>query len=187
MQPQPGSLQHIFDGWNGYNQSLAHAVQPLTREQLAWRPGENLNSVGELARHISLGRLTWLGRMGAGGSAEVEALIPEWEVDGDGNRDIVETAVAITEDAPELTRWLELTWGVIEKTLAAWTPTDLAQTYRHRWMGKIYAVSRQWTLWRVLNHDLHHGGELSLMLGMQGVEAFDLSGLFGHIILPPLA
>ncbi|NTV37413.1 MAG: hypothetical protein HGA53_10715, partial [Anaerolineaceae bacterium] len=86
----------------------------------------------------------------------------------------------------ELVRWLELTWQIIENTLHAWTVSDLAQTYKHTWNGDTYAVSRQWTLWRVLNHDLHHGGELSLMLGMQGIEAFELSGLFGHIILPPL-
>lgn len=49
----------------------------------------------------------------------------------------------------------------------------------------MYAVSRQWTIWRVMNHDIHHGGELSLMLGLQGIEAFELSALFGHIILPP--
>ena len=48
-------------------------------------------------------------------------------------------------------------------------------------------MSRQWTIWRVMNHDIHHGGELSLMLGLQGIEAFELSALFGHVILPPLS
>ena len=38
-----------------------------------------------------------------------------------------------------------------------------------------------------MNHDIHHGGELSLMLGLQGIEAFELCTLFGHIILPPLS
>ena len=36
-------------------------------------------------------------------------------------------------------------------------------------------------------HDIHHGGELSLMLGLQGIEAFELSAFGGHIVLPPLA
>jgi len=31
------------------------------------------------------------------------------------------------------------------------------------------------------------GGQIALMLGMQGIEAFELSDLFGHITLPPLA
>jgi hypothetical protein len=46
-----------FDGWNGYNTSLVHAITPLTPEKLAWRPSPQLQSVGEVARHISLGRI----------------------------------------------------------------------------------------------------------------------------------
>jgi len=180
------SLQSIFAGWNGYNQSIINAVKPLTPEQLSWRPKADFYSVGELARHISLGRLTWLMRMGAPGSFEVAGQINDWEQDSDGNRNIVEGSIAITEQPAELVRWLEITWQVIDNMLTTWQVGDLSQTYSHQWNGEIYAVSRQWTLWRLINHDIHHGGELSLMLGLQGIEAFELSGLFGHIILPPL-
>jgi hypothetical protein len=48
-------------------------------------------------------------------------------------------------------------------------------------------VSRQWTIWRIMAHDIHHGGELVLMLGMQGIDNFELGDLGGHIIEPPLA
>jgi uncharacterized damage-inducible protein DinB len=180
------SLQSIYEGWNGYNQSIANAVAPLTPEQLVWRPKDDFNSVGELVRHISLGRLTWLMRMGAPGSNDVTNQISDWVEDSDGNRDIVEESIAITEQPAELVRWLDSTWQIIEKTLTTWKVSDLSHTYEHKWNGEIYAVSRQWTIWRVMNHDIHHGGELSLMLGLQGIEAFELSDLFGHIILPPL-
>jgi uncharacterized damage-inducible protein DinB len=76
---------------------------------------------------------------------------------------------------------------MVELTLNTWSVADLATTYRHTWNGDTYAVSRQWTIWRILSHDIHHGGQLSLMLGMQGIEAFELGDLFGHITLPPLA
>ena len=181
------SLQKIFDGWNGYHQSMVNAVTPLTSEQLIWRPKDNFNSVGELVRHISLGRLTWLMRMGAPGSTEVATQISDWVQDSDGNNDIAETSIAITEQPIELARWLNLTWQIIEDSLKLWTVTDLAETYKHKWNGQVYDVSRQWTIWRVMNHDIHHGGELSLMLGLQGIEAFELSALFGHVILPPLS
>jgi uncharacterized damage-inducible protein DinB len=42
-------------GWNGYNQILVNAVEPLTPEQLNWHPKEKFNSVRELVRHINLG------------------------------------------------------------------------------------------------------------------------------------
>jgi len=34
------SLQVIYEGWNGYHQSIVNAVKPLTPEQLSWRPAK---------------------------------------------------------------------------------------------------------------------------------------------------
>jgi uncharacterized damage-inducible protein DinB len=181
------SLANVYDGWQGYNTSLVHAVQSLTPEQLAWRPAPGFRSVGELARHISLGRLAWFIRMGAPRSVELAEWISEWDTDSHGNRYVIEEAVAITDRASELVRWLEDTWGMIGETLESWTVPDLSRSYRHTWRGDTYAVSHQWTIWRIMAHDIHHGGELSLMLGMQGIEAFELSDLGGHIVEPPLA
>ena len=179
-------LNEVFDGWQGYQSSLVSAVKPLTAAQLAWRPAPEVNSVGELARHISLGRITWFVRMGAPGADKVANQISEWITDKDGNRHVVEDALKITESTNDLVAWLELTWAMIDETLATWTVDDLSQTYHHTWNGKTFANSRQWTLWRIMSHDIHHGGELSLMLGMQGIEAFELSDLFGHIVSPPI-
>ncbi len=53
------SLAAIFEGWDGYQTSLLHAIQPLTRSQLEWRPGKKLRSIGETAGHIALGRIDW--------------------------------------------------------------------------------------------------------------------------------
>jgi len=181
------SLAKIYEGWNGYQATLVHAIAPLNPQQLVWRPGINLRSVGELARHISLGRLSWFMRMDAPGSSDLASQINVWETDNDGNRHIVEDAIAITEQAAELVLWLDATWQMIEKTLESWGVSDLAKSYRYVWNGETYAISRQWTIWRIMAHDIHHGGELSLMLGMQGISAFELSDLGGHIILPPLA
>jgi len=59
------SLANLYQGWDGHQTSLVHAIAPLTHDQLIWRPATGLSSAGELARHISLGRITWFGRMGA--------------------------------------------------------------------------------------------------------------------------
>ncbi len=181
------SLATIYDGWNGHQTSLVNAIAPLTPEQLRWRPAPHLQSVGEVARHISFGRITWFARMGAPGCAALVDQIPAWETDSGGNRDIVESALPIAEQATDLVYWLENTWQMIDATLTQWTVNDLAQSYRHTWNGQVYAVSRQWTLWRILTHDVHHGGQIALMLGTQGIEAFELGALFGHITFPPLA
>lgn len=185
MKPEQTSLTRIFEGWEGYNTSLVHAVAPLTSFQLGFRPANPLRSVGELARHISLGRLTWFARLDAPGSPDLVQQVSAWETDDDGNRYPQEDSLSIAEESAQLVRWLEATWQMIAASISEWTVDDLFQTYRHTWNGTVYAVSRQWTIFRILAHDIHHGGELSLMLGTQGIEAFELCALGGHILLPP--
>jgi uncharacterized damage-inducible protein DinB len=181
------TLHDLFDGWPGHNQSLLNAIAPLTSEQLSWRPKEGFRSVGEVARHISLSRLGWFLRMNAPGSTPLADRIPKWETDRDGVKDIVEESVDIAGNADSLVEWLTATWDMIDQTLTTWSLNDLARAYTHQWNGESWANSRHWTIWRILTHDIHHGGELSLMLGLQGIEAFELSGLFGHLVLPDKA
>ncbi len=178
-------LSSVFQGWDGYQTSLARAVASLTAEQLAFRPAPHLRSVAELVRHMSVGRLNWFLRMQAPGSAALAEQVSEWAEDRNGNRYVVEEALSIEKE--ELIRWLEATWQMVEATLAQWSVADLQQTYRHTYWDKTYAVSRQWTVWRILSHDIHHGGQLSLMLSLQGIEAPELGLLGGHLTEPPLA
>jgi uncharacterized damage-inducible protein DinB len=184
---KPAALAALFEGWGNYQANLVQAVAPLSREQLAWRPGPSLRAVGEVVRHMALGRLDWFLRMGAPGSRELAGQITAWDQDPHGNRYVKEEAVAAIDDASELVRWLDDSWRMIERTLAEWTADDLWRTYRHTWRGSTYAIPYQWTVWRIMAHDLHHGGELALMLGMQGVQNFELGDLGGHTTLPPLA
>ena len=125
--------------------------------------------------------------MGAPGSDELAGRITVWEADSHGNRYVIEAAIDITDQAGELVKWLDASGKMIADTLRAWTVADLQKTYRHTWNRNTYAISRQWTLWRILAHDLHHGGELAILLGMQGIENFELGYLGGHIVLPSLA
>ena len=179
-------LAQVFDGWNGYQTSLLHAVEPLTPAHLSWRPAADRRSVGELVRHISLGRITWFSRIGVPGIGEVAQRVPRWFTDGDGSRHAVEESVLCDQPAV-LAEWLTLSWQPVERILNEWTVDDLFQTYPHRFRGTDYKVSRQWTVWRIMSHDMHHGGQLAMMLGMQGIEAFELRGLGGHITMPALA
>ena len=179
-------LAQVLDGWNGYQTSLVHAVESLTETQLLWRPAPSRRSVGELVRHIGLGRITWLSRIAAPGVHEIGSRIPQWYVDGDGARHVVEERVPC-DQASVLVEWLALSWQPIDRLLNEWSVDDLFETYPHRFCGIDYAISRQWTLWRIMSHDIHHGGQLAMMLGMQGIAAFELGALGGHIIEPELA
>jgi len=170
------TLMSVYDGWESYQFSLVQAVAPLSPQQLAYRPAPHLRSVGEIASHLSLGRISWFQRMQAPLSEEIALQAAGWEKES-----------TIVGNAAELVRRLEVTWQMIETTLKTWTINDLAQTYQHTYWGKTYAISRQWTIWRILTHDLHHGGELGILLGMQGIEIPELGDLGGHLTEPPLA
>ena len=160
-------------------------------------PVPPLRSAGEIISHIALGRVDWFHRMGAPGSgALARQIAPSEGEKADTERvanlhrwmDAIEQQqAAITTNHTELLRWLEASWQMIEQTLATWTVADLAQTFRHAYAGKVYAVSRQWVLWRILSHDVHHGGELAMLLGLQGIEIPDLGDQGGHLTELPLA
>lgn len=176
MSPEAYPLKIVYDGWDTYQTSIVHAVAPLTAENLLFRPADYLRSVGEIASHIGIGRVDWFVRMDAPGSAALARQVAA-----------IEDRAAIDRDAAQIVKWLEASWQMIEQTLASWTVDDLVKTYRHTYYGKTYAISRQWTIWRILAHDLHHGGELAMMLGMQGIAVPELGDLGGHLTEPPLA
>ena len=179
-------LAAVFEGWEGYQQSLERAIRTSSPAQLDWRPAPQFRSLGEVIRHVALGRITWLARMNPPAIEGVAAQVSRWQEDGDGERHVDEAAVP--SDSPEvLSHWLSLSWRPIEAALGAWSVEDLFQTYPHRFDGRVYSISRQWTLWRILSHDQHHGGQIAMMLAMQGIPAHELRALGGHIVAPPLA
>lgn len=100
---------------------------------------------------------------------------------------LLESGASIHADREAILHWLEASWQMIDETLSSWTTDDLKRTYLHSYQGNTYRVPYQWTIWRILAHDLHHGGELVLALGMQGLSAFELGDLGGHLTMPPLA
>jgi len=174
MESEALTLWTVFDGWQGHQTSLVKAVEPLTRESLSYKPAPELRTVGEIVNHIAGGRVDWLTRIGEVDLKQVRQ-IESWN-DGDG----------VNEDATRLVRRLAISWQLVEDKLRQWTVADLSKVYPLPYQGKTYAVSRQWVLWRIMAHDLHHGGEIALMLGEQGIAIPELGQEGGHITTPPL-
>jgi hypothetical protein len=71
---------------------------------------------------------------------------------------------------------------MIQDGLARWTVDDLGKPLDlPPYQGRRYALTRQWVIWRILSHDIHHGGELAVMLGMQGIAVPELGDEGGHL------
>jgi uncharacterized damage-inducible protein DinB len=150
-----------IDGWDAYQDQLVRAIEPLSAEQLELRISPHLRSIGSLARHIIHTRADWLyGLMGEGGPDI--AAIAGWGYVGD----IPSTA--------ELVRGLKVTFQAWKECLERWTPEDLEYIFRGERGGEPYELSRRWVIWHIIEHDLHHGGELSFSLGAHGLAALDL-------------
>jgi uncharacterized damage-inducible protein DinB len=153
------TLTTFYAAWNSYQERLAAALAPLTAEQLGLRAAPGLRSIGEAAAHIIGCRVGWFTEtLGEAGGAEVTAV--RWD-EPDG---LARSAVA-------LVRGLDLTWQMMTACLTRWSPADMQGTVPDDWDGEQVQLSRAWIVWHVLEHDLHHGGEISLTLGMHGLQA----------------
>src|SRR5689334_6357823 len=142
-----------FESWQDYQEALKHAIAPLTEEQLQRRLLPGLRTPGEIAEHIVFGRALHLHRTLGAGAAELTPLL-RWD-DAD---DPAHTAA-------EILQGLELTWRFITSCLMCGSPTDAIPTED---------VPSLQTIWGLLDHDLPHAGELSLLLGAAGLPGVEM-------------
>lgn len=157
-QQTQSTLDVIYENWRGYQEKLRDCIVPLTTEQLALQPARSMWPLGQIIQHIISVRAGWFsGTLQENDTAINEYM--EW-----GQYDSPERSGA------ELAHGLNVTWAFIESLLNRWSPADCAVTFPDENDGEIYQVSRSWVIYHVMEHDLHHGGEVSLILGMNGLR-----------------
>lgn len=157
------TLLPFYKGWDVYQGYLTTAVAPLTDEQLAIRLAPHLRSIGELAVHILGCRAGWFHYVLHEGGDEIAELAT---LDEQGKP---------SPTASDLVRGLETTWNMIQDALSRWTPADLNEVFHDtNENGEDVAVTRQWVIWHLIEHDLHHGGEMFFTMGVHGLATPDL-------------
>lgn len=156
------TLDVIYENWRVYHEKLRHCIAPLTSEQFLLQPAAHMWSVGQIVQHIISVRAGWFSGTLQDDDEAMNAYM-EW-----GQRE------SPARSGAELARGLDETWAFIEARLQRWTPEECAQTFPDEWEGQVWQVSRSWVIYHVLEHDLHHGGEVSLILGMNGLQTLDL-------------
>lgn len=171
-------LLTVFSGsWKEYQDHLTAALAPLTAEQLALRAAPDLRSVGENAVHIVGCRMYWFAEfLGEDGGEVLRAYAPWNEVAlGAPYASWDELARALRAPVPTgaaLAAGIDHTWQFMTECLARWGAAGLRQTIADIGEdGTAIEIPRAWVVWHVLEHDLHHGGELSLTLGIHGIPA----------------
>lgn len=158
------TLTTFYTSWKEYQDHIKGALAPLKASQLELRAAPHLRSIGENVLHIIGCRVYWFTNfLGEDGGEEMK-VYAGWN----------EVALSLGAPVPtvaELAQALDRTWQFMVDCLARWSPADMHQTFPDDWDGKPVNVSRAWVVWHVMEHDLHHGGELSLTLGMHGLPA----------------
>ena len=162
MAETSSMLTTLYQGWQDYSRQLTLAIAPLSAEQLALRAAPHLRPIGELAEHIIGGRVHWMYGMLGESNDEIAALVAGMDTD--------QAALS----AAELVSGLNVTRGLIDDRLAHWSAADLAQTITVMRRGTERSFTRQWVIWHLIEHDLHHGGELSFSLGIHHLSALEL-------------
>ncbi len=159
MAEDPFTLTTFYTSWKAYQDHIKGALAPLTTEQLKLRAAPHLRSIGENALHIIGCRAYWfITFLGEDCGEEMQTYV-RWN----------EVALALGAPVPtaaELVQALDHTWQCMADCLARWSPAEMRQTFPDDWDGKTVHLPRAWVVWHVLEHDLHHGGELSLTLGL---------------------
>ena len=156
------TLSALYEGWENYQDHLITALTPLTADQLALRSAPQLRTIGQLAAHIIGARARWFKNFLGEGGDDLKLLTPYGGAD----------QAPIT--AAELVAGLRITWRVMAAALDRWSADDLAQSFTREYRGETNTLSRRWVVWHLIEHDLHHGGELMLTMGMHGLPTPDI-------------
>ena len=162
MTDTPPLMPTIYAGWHNYQRLLTDALAPLTPEQLELRAAPGLRTVGATAKHMIGARARWFHNLLGEGGDEF-AGFGQWDRPGQPNR-----------SAADLIHGLEATWDGMQTAIARWTPAEWAQTYPNDPGDQPDPITRPWVIWHLIEHDAHHGGEISLLLGMHGLKAPEL-------------
>jgi uncharacterized damage-inducible protein DinB len=162
MNSHQDPFAHTYTGWADYQKHLVAAVAPLAPDQLALSAAPHMRSAGELATHIAGVRAGWL-----------------WFVLGETDPRLAEFTEWSREDPPrtaaELARALETTWAVMADTILRYSPERLDEIVQDTDDdGNTWDLTRGWVVWHLLEHDLHHGGELGLTLGVHGIPSLEI-------------
>jgi len=162
MANQMSVLGAFYTGWETYQGYLEAAVAPLSEAQLALSAGPGVRPVGSLVAHIVGARARWLHDAIGEGGPELATL----------------TAWGGPADPPhsptELVAGLRTTWQALRDALDRWTPVETGQPFQRERHGETRTLTRQWIVWHLIEHDLHHGGEVSYALSMHDLPGLDI-------------
>jgi uncharacterized damage-inducible protein DinB len=147
-------LAYLFSHWEGVRAGLIETIDKFHDEELDFRPFAGSRSVRELMLHIAHEER---GEFGLGIVQTLDEFPPEYD----------------TQDYPSIESIksrLEVVHAHTLKYLKTLNEDDLSRVITTPW-GPRYRLIEM--IGHLIEHEIHHRGELSLLLGMLGREGFN--------------
>jgi uncharacterized damage-inducible protein DinB len=143
------AAERALEIWQHMQDELVRVVGLLSDTQMNTRIAPDVRTLGEQAEHIVRGRALWVHEVVDDPSLEP---MNNWDEPDDPPR-----------SAAEIVAGLQETWRVLRAYIEPSTRDDPGAVSEQEENGLR-------TIWGLLDHDLCHAGELSLMLGVLGLE-----------------
>lgn len=144
-----------FSHWKQVREDLLSTIDKFKEEELSYVPFESSMSVGQIMLHIGEAEEGWFRTF-------VAKELEEWP---DFDLEAYPTTEAIKAQ-------LTVIHSRTEKYLESLNADDLEQSITHT--RRDFRLPLGWIIWHVLEHEIHHRGELSLILGMLGRKGLDV-------------
>ena len=149
------NAMEVFSHWRVVRRGLIAALDKLSEDQLDFVPTEGLWPLGTVARHIANAEEGWFRHV-------VTREHAEWP------------AGYSAEAYPTVGAVKDLLTKVHSRTEAFLTSVDAAELDNAVDLPWDEDLTLREIIWHVLEHEIHHRGEIYLMLGLLGLEAPDV-------------
>jgi uncharacterized damage-inducible protein DinB len=147
--------EEIFSHWKLVRRGLLTTMDNFREAELNFVPYEGGWSVGEILLHIANAEQGWF-------RYSVNREFDAWP--SGHTLDHYPTFESIKALLTEVHDWTE-------KYISGLSPEDYQRVIALPWDEEIHLG---WIIWHVLEHEIHHRGELSLILGLLGREGLDV-------------
>jgi len=149
------NAKEFFGHWDEVRRGLFEALDKLSDDQLHFSPREGLRSLGAVACHIANAEEGWF-------RYAITRELAEWPA---------EYTVADYPTVESVKNLLAEVHSRTDSYLAGLNIEDMSRRIEAPW-GESFLLG--WIIWHVLEHEIHHRGEIFLMLGLLGMEAPDV-------------
>jgi len=144
----------MLSHWKLVRADLYTTIDMFSQDELSFTPFEGSWSVGKIMLHIADCENYWLHGLVRG------------EIEPGTYYDLADHPTTTT-----IKKSLEKTWKKTAAFLENLDENDLDQVYT---TPHNESFSLRWIIWHVLEHEIHHRGELSLVLGLLGRGGLDV-------------